>query len=421
MKFFLFILIVCFRCLTAIGQRNCATNEYWQSQLNSDPALRLRYNQMENAAKLRPSVSKKEQGAGVAEMPVIVIPVVIHILYNTPGQNISDAQVQSQLNILNKDFRKRNDDTARIPIAFASFATDCGVQFELAKTDPEGRATTGIVRKKTDRISWQQDDKMKFSASGGNDAWNSRYYLNIWVCNLTKSLLGYATFPGALPEKDGVVIRTDVFGISGSNNTAYNKGRTTTHEVGHWLNLKHLWGDTDCGDDGVDDTPPQKTYNSGCPSFPKITANSCNPLSSGDMLRHCVASTADACLHMFTPGQKQRIHDLFAVSAPRESMLRSAALNKPWNTSTSTELQTDGSLHLSIFPNPASTFITLQFNNEEQAEPGTYRIYNATGRLVAEGNNTRGRTVSIHTLPAGIYLIKLQRGSRVLTTKFVKQ
>ena len=421
MKFFLFILIVCFGCLTAIGQRNCATNEYWQSQLNSDPALRLRYNQMENAAKLRPSVSKKEQGAGVAEMPVITIPVVIHLLYNTPEQNISDAQVQSQLNILNKDFRKRNDDTARIPIAFASFATDCGVQFELAKTDPEGRATTGIVRKRTDRISWQQDDKMKFSASGGSDAWNSRYYLNIWVCNLTKSLLGYATFPGALPEKDGVVIRTDVFGISGSNTTAYNKGRTTTHEVGHWLNLKHLWGDTDCGDDGVDDTPPQKTYNSGCPSFPKITANSCNPLSSGDMFMNFMDFSDDACLHMFTPGQKQRIHDLFAVSAPRESMLRSAALNKPWNTSTSTELQTDGSLHLSIFPNPASTFITLQFNNEEQAEPGTYRIYNATGRLVAEGNNTRGRTVSIHTLPAGIYLIKLQRGSRVLTTKFVKQ
>ena len=129
----------------------------------------------------------------------------------------------------------------------------------------------------------------------------------------------------------------------------------------------------------------------------------------------------DACLHMFTPGQKQRIHDLFAVSAPRESMLRSAALNKPWNTSTSTELQTDGSLHLSIFPNPASTFITLQFNNEEQAEPGTYRIYNATGRLVVEGNNTSGRTVYINTLPAGIYLIKLQRGSRVLTAKFVKQ
>ncbi|HRQ51411.1 MAG TPA: M43 family zinc metalloprotease [Agriterribacter sp.] len=389
--------------------------------MSNDPALRRRYDQIENAAKRQPFISKKEQSAGVAALPVITIPVVIHILYNTPEQNISDAQVRSQLDILNNDFRKQNNDTAQIPSAFASLATDCGIQFELAKTDPAGRPTTGIVRKRTDRSSWQQDDKMKFSATGGNNAWDSRSYLNIWVCNLTKNLLGYATFPGASPEKDGVVIRTDVFGITGNNSTPYNKGRTTTHEVGHWLNLKHLWGDADCGDDGVDDTPPQKTYSSGCPSFPQITANSCNPLASGDMFMNFMDFSDDACLHMFTAGQKQRMHDLFAVSAPRESLLYSPALDEPWHTGALPEPQTDNGTRLNIFPNPASTAITLRCSNGEQAAPGTYRIYDATGRPVLEGSNAAGSTVPVSVLKAGIYLVKLQRNGQVLTAKFVKQ
>ncbi|MCO5241774.1 MAG: M43 family zinc metalloprotease [Chitinophagaceae bacterium] len=422
MKFFLFAVITCCSFLQLNAQRSCATHAYWQTQLNNDPALRLRYNEIEQSAKTRPLISKKEQGTGVAEMPVITIPVVVHILYNTPGENISDARVHSQLGILNKDFRKQNDDTAFIPSAFAPFAADCGIQFELAKTDPEGRPTSGIVRKKTDRSSWQQDDKMKFSASGGNDTWDSRYYLNIWVCNLTKSLLGYATFPGASPEKDGVVIRTDIFGISPDNATAYNKGRTTTHEVGHWLNLKHLWGDTDCGDDGVEDTPPQKTYNSGCPSFPRIMANSCNPLPSGDMFMNFMDFSDDACLHMFTTGQKQRMQSLFETFAPRESLLHSMGLKEPWNTATPPEhLQDSSSLHVNLFPNPASTSLTLRVNKKELTMPATYHIYDAMGRSVLEGNYTAGRIIQVHTLRTGIYLIQLQWGGQTLTAKFVKQ
>ena len=422
MKSFLFLSILCCTSVWTAAQRDCATNEYWQSQLNSNAALRMRYTQLENRAKMRSTISKKEQGSDVTDVPLITVPVVIHVLYNNEEQNISNAQIQSQLSILNKDFRKLNDDTAGIPAFFAPLAADCKVQFELAKSDPEGHATTGIIRKKTDRLYWQQDDKMKFSASGGNDAWDSRYYLNIWVCNLTKSLLGDSTFPGASPEKDGVVIRTDVFGATGNNSSAYNKGRTTTHEVGHWLNLKHLWGDTDCGSDDVEDTPPQKTFNSGCSSFPGISENGCNPSPGGDMFMNFMDFSDDACLHMFTYGQRKRIHDLFALSGTRETILYSTALDEPWNPSPSPQQQinTVADSRLAIFPNPASTKLTLRFNNEKLLTPKTYYIYNITGRLVQEGKNTAG-AVPINALPEGVYLIKIQHGEQVLMAKFIKE
>ncbi|HRP56478.1 T9SS type A sorting domain-containing protein [Agriterribacter sp.] len=422
MKSFLFISILCCTSLWAAAQRSCVTTQYWQSQLNNDAALRMRYTQLENSAKTRSAISKKEQGSDVADVPLITIPVVIHVLYNSEEQNISNTQIQSQLNVLNKDFRKLNDDTARIPAFFAPLAADCRIRFELAKSDPEGRATTGIIRKKTDRLYWQQDDKMKFSASGGNDAWDSRYYLNIWVCNLTKSLLGYSTFPGASPEKDGVVIRTDVFGATGNGSSAYNKGRTTTHEVGHWLNLKHLWGDTDCGSDDVEDTPPQKTFNSGCSSFPRIAENGCNPGPGGDMFMNFMDFSDDACLHMFTYGQRQRIHDLFAASGARETILYSTALNEPRNSAALPEEQvnTGAGSHLAIFPNPASATITLRFNNEKLLTPKTYHIYDITGRLVQEGKNENGRVV-INALSEGVYFIKLQQGEQVLMAKFIKK
>ena len=242
------------------------------------------------------------------------------------------------------------------------------------------------------------------------------------MCNLTKSLLGYSTFPGASPEKDGVVIRTDVFGTTGNSSSAYNKGRTTTHEVGHWLNLKHLWGDTDCGSDDVEDTPPQKTYSSGCSSFPKTSPNGCNQQPGGDMFMNFMDFSDDACLHMFTIGQRQRIHDLFATSAPRETLLYSTALHEPWNSSASPEPQinTGTESHLTIFPNPASTVLTLRFNNEKLLTPKTYYIYDITGRLVLAGKNTGG-TVSINALSEGVYFIKLQHGEQVLMAKFIKE
>src|SRR5699024_2630864 len=133
----------------------------------------------------------------------------------------------------------------------------------------------GIVRKHTNVSSFMGEDGMKFSGSGGDDAWDSKRYLNIWVCSLFGRSLEYATPPGGPADKDGVVINFDVFGTTGSLRANFDKGRTATHEVGHWLGLRHIWGDETCGNDEVDDTPRQLSYNFNCPSFPHVT--SCSP------------------------------------------------------------------------------------------------------------------------------------------------
>src|SRR5664279_2917617 len=174
---------------------------------------------------------------------VIVVPVVFHVLYNTSVQNVSDQQVLSQLTVLNNDYRRLNADTINTPEPFKKIAADTRIVFCLAKVDPNGRYTSGIIHKYTKEALFLSDDEMKFSSGGGDDAWDSKKYLNIWVCNLFGRTLGYAVMPGGPAEKDGVVIQYTAFGTLGTAVAPFNKGRTTTHEIGHWLGLRHLWGD----------------------------------------------------------------------------------------------------------------------------------------------------------------------------------
>src|SRR6185312_2561588 len=141
MKLFTTVFAFCIT-LSVSAQRNCGTDNYWQQQTTSDPALLQRYQQINNAAAMRLKISKKEYGNDVTSQPVITIPVVVHVLYNTTNQNISEAQVQSQLDVLNKDFGKLNADIANVPTPFASVAADCKIRFQLATTDPNGNATS---------------------------------------------------------------------------------------------------------------------------------------------------------------------------------------------------------------------------------------------------------------------------------------
>src|SRR5690606_8332747 len=136
---------------------------------------------------------------------------------------------------------------------FKKVAADTRIEFCLAKVDPDGRATTGIVRTFTKKTQFMADDEVKFSSKGGSDAWDATKYLNIWVCNLFGRTLGYAVLPGGPLERDGVVMKYNVFGTTGAVSAPYNKGRTATHEIGHWLGLQHLWGSEVCGSDGIDD------------------------------------------------------------------------------------------------------------------------------------------------------------------------
>jgi hypothetical protein len=254
------------------------------------------------------------------EAQSVTIPIVVHVVYRSEDQNISDAQIKSQIVALNKDYGAKNPDKSKTPAVWAGLVTDTGIQFLLATKGPDGKPTNGITRTQTDAASFSTNDAVKSTATGGADAWPRDQYLNLWVCTLSNGLLGYAQFPGGPAETDGVVILNTAFGTVGTATAPFNLGRTATHEIGHWLNLRHIWGDTeDCsGSDFVDDTPNAKLPNYGKPAFPHI---SCTNGPNGDMFVNYMDYVDDAAMLMFTAGQVVRMHATLA--GPRKSLVAS--------------------------------------------------------------------------------------------------
>ncbi|MBK8682811.1 MAG: M43 family zinc metalloprotease [Chitinophagales bacterium] len=246
---------------------------------------------------------------------VIVIPCVIHVVYKNATENITDEQAYSQIEALNLDFRRLNPDASETPAEFASVASDLEIEFCIATVDPEGNPTNGIVRVSTAVPSFSTSDDIKYTASGGSDAWPADEYLNLWCGDLGSSLLGYAQFPGGADATDGVVVNYTAFGTEGTVIAPYNLGRTASHEVGHWLNLLHIWGDDGggCGgSDFCDDTPNQAGENYGCPTYP--LADDC---SESVQFQNFMDYTDDACYNMFTEDQKSRAQALFAPGGAR--------------------------------------------------------------------------------------------------------
>jgi hypothetical protein len=246
-----------------------------------------------------------------ARTGVTVIPVVVHVVFNTAAQNISDAQINSQIAILNQDYRKTNADVSSTPAVFLPLCGDARIEFQLASTDPTGHTTPGITRTQTTRTSFADDDQVKSAATGGHDAWPADRYLNIWIApRLTSAqgdLLGYAQFPGGPAATDGVAILHSAFGNTGTAAAPFNLGRSATHEIGHWLNLRHIWGDDGggCnGDDFVADTPNCADHNFGKPSFPHVT---CSNGPNGDLFMNYMDYTDDDSMFMFTNGQILRM------------------------------------------------------------------------------------------------------------------
>ena len=244
---------------------------------------------------------------------IITIPTVVHVIYSNTNENISDAQINSQIDVLNLDFRLLNTDAD----GTWSQAADSEIEFCLATVDPNGNTTTGITRTSSTTTSWGTNDAMKFSSNGGVDAWPTGDYLNIWVCNIGGGILGYAQFPGGSSDTDGIVVGPNYFGTVGYLSPPFDMGRTTTHEVGHWLNLRHIWGDGNCNaDDFVADTPNSDNPNYGC----AVGHVSC---SSTDMVQNYMDYSDDVCMNLFTEGQKTRMRALFDTGGFRASILNS--------------------------------------------------------------------------------------------------
>lgn len=298
----------------ATKRRQCAAMQEFERMLEDEPSFRI--NQQRAEAFTARAVTSGE--AERVARKLITIPTVVHVVYRKPKENISAAQIQSQIAALNQDFRSTNPDTATVPDAWKGLVADSRIKFRLATKDPAGKRTDGIVRVQTDRTSFGPGDGVKKASRGGSTAWPTDAFLNLWVCTLKGGLLGYAQFPGGPKATDGVVVLNSAFGTEGSATAPFNRGRTLTHEVGHWLNLRHIWGDTlDCsGGDRVPDTPNCEGPNYGTPTFPVI---SCNNGPNGDMFMNYMDYVDDATMVMFTAAQVARMSACLA--GPRKSFV----------------------------------------------------------------------------------------------------
>ena len=325
----------------------------------------------------------------------ITIPIVVHIVWKNIKENISDESVISQINALNRDYNAENDDIKNVPNEFKSIVGNIGIHFCLAANDSKGNPTTSIIRIQTNKDEIGLSDDLYSTEKGGSDAWNINQYLNIWVANTGNYVSGLGSYPNQpQSEKTGIVIHPKYFGTNTS--LKYGFGRVATHEIGHYLGLKHLWGDnSDCGiGDEVADTPSQKQAYKNCPSYPQKNC------SDSEMFMNFMDYVDDPCMIMFTKGQKERM--LATIMLFRNGLLDN-------NTTCLVSEQTDESL-LSIYPNPSDGFFDCSFISIAPMGIVYYEIYDSTGKLIKRENKLVNQTFSLdlYDLPKGLYFLKMK-------------
>ncbi|WP_083190162.1 zinc-dependent metalloprotease [Chryseobacterium artocarpi] len=396
--------------------RGCGTYEKLEQFYKKNPETRL-------LAKDLNSFLTQKRSNSVSKRTVVTIPVVVHVLYKDATQNISEAQIQSQLTALNNDFRKTNSDFSTVvPPAFQGVASDMEIAFCLATKDPLGNVTSGVIRKSVSS-SFNFDDDYYNGNVGGDNAWDTTKYLNIWVGAFTNQrLLGWAYPPEAAGyANDGLCITYRAFGTTGTVQAPYNKGRTATHEIGHYFGLNHIWGQsndpTQCGtainDDGCPDTPATMQPYFNTPVFPNNDPNYiCTPTAVGAMFMNYMDYVNDAAMAMFTNDQKTIAQNTLA--GPRASLLNSnscafLSVNEVEKTNS-----------INLFPNPTTQYISI-------ASPLTpideVEIFNAEGRLVKKTviKNETDR-IDVKDFANGVYYVRTYNGKDfVKSMKFIKK
>lgn len=414
----IYLLFITFILVSSVSiaqpYQRCGTTEYMNQMIQNDPAYAERLAELETAVAEWIKHNETERTAGV----VITIPVVVHVVYRTASQNIPDSRIYSQIAVLNEDFRRTNANAGNTPSGFLNVAADTEIEFCLAVRDPYGQAHTGITRTSTTVNSFGTNNTIKYTATGGIDAWPSSDYLNIWVGPLGSQLLGYAQFPGSgSSATDGVVILHSAFGRN-SPIASYNLGRTTTHEVGHWLNLRHIWGDNSCGNDLVSDTPTHQSSNFSCPSYPSLNTCSGGDPTNGEMFMNYMDYTDDACMNLFTVGQGVRMQA--SINSSRASILNSKGC-----TPAVVGIEPLSSYSLfDLFPNPVADKLNLNIRFTEQLD-FEVQIINMLGESVAEYkyNNTTGGEYELDLIdqPKGIYFARILVEGKIYSRKIIKE
>lgn len=386
----------------------------------------------ENAKQMGPWSEHKSAG-------VHTIPVVVHIVYNLPEQNLPDSVIYNQIATLNQDYNRMNPDTVNMRSDFDIVKGNPEIQFVLASLDPSGNPTSGITRTQTATQSFgsltvatgdfSDLEAVKSTANGGIDPWDPNRYLNIWVCNMAVNffgtevvaLLGYATPPAGLPNWpqggptanliDGVVIQFQAFGSNNPNpldpgtGPVTVKGRTPTHEVGHYLGLRHIWGDGDCtAEDGIDDTPNADAQsNQDCDATKNTCTDNIQGVDLPDMIENYMDYSAETCQNTFTAGQ------VALMKGVLESERYDLAHNNPAAGLTDLPL-----VAVDVYPNPATNEVSV--STKEQLKE--IELYSLEGRHVEAELN--GATIDISTLSNGTYVLKVRTEEGIGQTKFVK-
>jgi len=328
MKILIAVAVLTSLSITSFGQRTCGS-VYSQSYIKSlPPNVKDKLNKFNSQLEKNSdpnSVKTLNSTTTINSSEIVLVPVVVHVVWNTNAQNISDAQICSQIAVMNEDFSRTNSDAANTPAPFQNSGSNTRIQFYLATLDPNGNPTTGVTRTNTGTSSFTTNNNVKFNLTGGHDAWPADQYLNLWVTNLGSQLLGYAQFPEDLSTKantDGVVIHWQAFGRGSTYSLLpkFNLGRTATHEVGHWIGLLHIWGDDSgacSGTDQIIDTPNQADHSSNVPVFP-LTDN-CTTVNPGVMFMNYMDYTDDVGMNIFTVGQMNRMRANFNPGGFRQN------------------------------------------------------------------------------------------------------
>ncbi len=397
-----------------IVQRKCGYHEYVHLLEEEDPGFSSRRELIEEQMLQWLKDNPQEPGQGKV---VYTIPVVVHILYYTSAQNIPYSRVTDQIDVLNKDFRKLNTDVSNTPNAFKSKVADVEFQFCLAQRDPLGNWTNGVTRKQVTKASYtiNDDNLIKFTAQGGQNAWDATKYLNIWIVNLTGGVLGYTQPPGGQASKDGVVISYKYFGTTGAT-APFNKGRTATHEIGHWFNLIHIWGDDNgaCwGSDLVGDTPNQAMEFYGIPSFPQ--KDICTPDSPGVMFMNYMDYVDDAAMVMFTNGQKTRM--ISALNAFRNGLKTSDGCQPGTGIAEIPEI-----FDFTVYPNPGNGLFHLELRMNRSSDVSIMAT-DALGKQVFLRSKSvitdLIEPIDLRHLSEGVYLLHLSTNEQIITKRIV--